>query len=259
MRVYSLLAIALSTLSAFAQSTGPAFEVISVKPSGAGPHPNGIGLFTYPGGRILASLCPLQYLIEEAFRLQPFQISGGPRWIQEDRFDVEAKPPASSKSSQSNPRSPKLPPNEEQRQMLQALLIDRFQLHVHREIREGPVYFLVKTNKELKLQATTDKDQYPWVGSVAGGGISGDGIAGTNATMALMAERLGPYLGRPVIDQTALDGPFDFKFASHSDDPHPEIISAILSSVQALGLKLETGKGPIETLVIERVEKPAAN
>jgi uncharacterized protein (TIGR03435 family) len=132
-------------------------------------------------------------------------------------------------------------------------------LHFHKETREGPVYFLVKTNKELKLQPTTDKDQYPWVGSVAGGGLSGDGIAGTNATMPLMAERLGPYLGRPVIDRTGLEGPFDFKFASHSDDPHPEIISAILSSVQALGLKLETGKGPIETLVIERVEKPAAN
>jgi uncharacterized protein (TIGR03435 family) len=67
-------------------------------------------------------------LIEEALDVQSFQVSGGPHWIQVDRYDIAAKPPASSKSSKANPPYPKAPPNAEQRQMLATLLADRFQL-----------------------------------------------------------------------------------------------------------------------------------
>ena len=73
-----------------------------------------------------------------------------------DRFNIEAKPPASSKSSKSNPNNPKLPPNEEQRQMLLALLADRFQLKYRRETKEGAVYFLVKSGKKLALEEVKD-------------------------------------------------------------------------------------------------------
>ena len=117
----------------------------------------------------------------------------------------------------------------------------------------------MKTDKPSKLQPAKSADEYPWVGSVGGGGISGDGLAATNATMALLARRLSPALGRPVIDRTGIEGTFDFKVPYHPGDPDPDVISCILVSVQPLGLKLETGRGPVETLVIDHVEKPTAN
>jgi uncharacterized protein (TIGR03435 family) len=121
------------------------------------------------------------------------------------------------------------------------------------------VYLLVKTNRESKLTEAKDKNDYPWAGSVGGGAISGDGLAGTNITMAQLAERLSPYIGRPVTDRTGLTAAYDFKFEYHGDDQTNDLISTILTSVQALGLKLETGKGPVKTLLIHSVEKPAAN
>ncbi len=235
----------------------PAFEVASVKP--ASPQDRIIALSTYPGGRITVSLYTLEMLIEEALNVQPFQVSGGPRWIDEDRYDIVAKPPASSKSSQANPPYPKAPPNDEQRQMLQTLLVERFQLRFHRETREGPVYLLVKGNKEPRLREAKDKGEFPWAGSLGGGALSGDGIAGKNISMPQLATRLSEYVRRPVLDQTGLTGSFDFRFPYASDDPRTDLIASIFASIQGLGLKLESAKGPVETIVIDRAEKLSEN
>jgi uncharacterized protein (TIGR03435 family) len=261
MRISILATIGIALLAPaglLAQGTAqPAFEVASVKP--ASPQARMIGILTYPGGRITVSLYTLEMLIEEAFDIQSFQVAGGPRWIHDDRYEIDARAPASSKSSKANPPYPKAPPNEEQRLMLQSLLADRFQLKYHRETKEGPVYLLVRGNKALKLQDAKDQNDYPWVGSPEGGGLSANGMAGVNATMPLLAARLSPYLKHPVLDQTSLKGSFDFKFQYSSDDPHPDLISSILASVQALGLKLEAAKGPVETIVIDHAEKPSEN
>jgi uncharacterized protein (TIGR03435 family) len=146
--------------------------------------------------------------------------------------------------------------------MLQTLLVDRFQLKYHRENREGPVYLLQKSNKALRLQDAKNKDDYPWAGSNRGGAIDGDGIAGINISMPQLATRLSGYLHRPVLDQTGLTGSFDFKFeyeSGLSDDSRQDTISSIFTSVQGIGLKLESAKGPVETIVIDHVEKPSEN
>ncbi|SPE36142.1 conserved exported hypothetical protein [Candidatus Sulfopaludibacter sp. SbA3] len=262
MRISALVAIGMAGivpagLRGQSAEDPPAFEVASVKP--ATPQDRIIGLFTYPGGRITASLYTLQMLIEEAFDAQPFQVSGGPRWIHDDRYDIEAKPPASAKSSKATPPYPKAPPNAEQRQMLQTLLVDRFELKFHRETREGPVYFLTKGSKERRLRDAKDKDAYPWAGSLRGGAISGDGLAGTNITMPLLAQRLSGYLGRPVLERTGLEGSYDFRFEYASDDAHTDVIASIFASIQGIGLKLEAAKGPVETIVIDHAEKPSGN
>ncbi|HEY1493468.1 MAG TPA: TIGR03435 family protein, partial [Candidatus Solibacter sp.] len=144
---------AVASISRAQQPSGRAtaeFEVASVKSSTPATGVLG-GVFTYPGGRVAFRGCTLQYLIEQAFDIQTFQVSGGPGWMQDQRYDIDAKPPASSKSGKSMPGNAKTPPNEEQRQMLQSLLVERFGLKYHREIREGPVYLLLKGNKALKL------------------------------------------------------------------------------------------------------------
>jgi uncharacterized protein (TIGR03435 family) len=143
--------------------------------------------------------------------------------------------------------------------MLQTLLADRFQLKFHRDTKEGPVYILAVGNKELKLKPAKSADDYPWVGSPQGGAISGTGMAGTNATMMLLATRLTGYLRRPVLDQTGMKEAFDFRFELPRDDSQPDVIASIFASIQALGLKLDAAKGPVETLVIDHAEKPSEN
>lgn len=259
--LFSAGVLLLTAVTASAQpDSPPVFEVASVR--AADPGGGAVGLFTYPGGRIVASHCALDYLIMEAFHVEAFQVAGGPHWIHEDRFRIEAKPPASSKSSRANPTSSKLPPNDDQRQMLQTLLADRFQLKYHREDREGPVYLLLKGNKPPKLQDAKNKDDFPWAGSVQGGAINGDGLAGINISMPQLAKRLSGYLRRPVLDRTGLTGSFDFKFeyeSRPSNDSRADTTSSIFASVEGLGLKLESAKGPVETIVIDHVEKPSGN
>jgi uncharacterized protein (TIGR03435 family) len=241
------------------ESVAPAFEVAWVKPST--PQSRTLGIYTFPGGRITGENRTLRELIEEAFNVQTFQISGGANWVREERYDFEAKPPASSEASRLNPRNSKLPPNEEQRRMLQTLLVDRFHLKYHRETKEGAVYLLLKGNNKLKLQDPKDKNDFPWVGSNRGGAINGDGIAGINISMPLVAQRLSRYVGRPVLEQTGLEGSFDFKFEYPlpSDGQRPDVTGSVITSLQGIGLKLQASKGPVETIVIDQVERPPAN
>lgn len=248
--------------SLFSQTpTGPpAFEVASVKPANpVGGRMEINGFYTYPGGRIVCHGCTLEYLLENAYDVQQFQLSGGPGWMSSDRFEIEARPPATAKSVSSNPGSPKAAPNAEQREMLQTLLADRFQLKVRRDVKQGSVYVLVRGSKPLRLEEPKVKSDFEWVGSPKGGMITGDGIAGESISMPMLAARLSRYLAAPVLDKTAISGQFDFRFDYVSGDDHPDVTSAILASVQGIGLKLEASRGPVETIVIDHAEKPSEN
>jgi uncharacterized protein (TIGR03435 family) len=239
----------------------PSFEVASVRP--VGPNETEMnGLYTYPGGKIVARGCWVEYLIMVAFHVQRFQIAGGPRWIDGARFDIQAKPPDSSQSSQLNPASPKLPPSDEQRQMLQSLLIDRFQLRFHRETKEGPVFLLVSDGKAPKLNPPKEMDTFPWAGGIGGGLPGGSGLRGENISMPELAERMSGWLERPVLDRTGLQGSFDFEYRRSDEDTYAssaDIESSIFAGIHGIGLKLGKGKGPIETLVIDHVEQPSPN
>ena len=236
----------------------PEFDAATIKP--ASPKDNAIGLFTYPGGRIVCSLCTLQYLMMEAFGIQDWQISGGPNWVKDARYDVEAKPPESSMSIHANPKYPKLPPNDEQRQMLQSLLMDRFQLNIHREQKDADVYILSRGNKPLKLQPPKGKDEFHWAGSVGGGAVDdGSGVAGTNISMPELAIRLSGFLKRPVLDRTGLAGSYDFEYRTGDDELDSSATVGIITSMREIGLKLASGKGPVETIVIDHVERPSEN
>lgn len=238
-------------------SAQPAFEVASIKPTS----PDGLGctVFTYPGGRITVHNCSVTYIIQQAFDEEKTVIPAAFSWVNDERDDIDARPPAGSKASRANPSNPKLAPNAEQQLMLQTLLADRFHMQFHRETKEDNVYLLV-AGKSPKLTESTDPNVYPWAGSVAGGGFNGDGIAGMNITMARFAKRLTKIMGRPVLDQTGLTAAYDFKYAyvSGGTEP-PDRISSLIASLNALGLKLESSKAPIEAIVIDHIEKPTAN
>jgi uncharacterized protein (TIGR03435 family) len=237
--------------------TALAFEVASIKPST--PQEFVFGMFVYPGGRLTVTNYTLRMLIHDTYGVEVYQISG-PKWTGEDRYSIEAKPPPDSKSAKVNPVNRKLPPEEEELAMLRNLLAERFQLTVHRETTEGSVLALVVDSHGPKLKATTDEKAFP----VVGGGRTGnserpDFLIGQNASMARLATRLSQLFQRPVLDQTGLNGAFDFRFeyaASLSDSTDGPSLS---TAIQELGLKLMPARGPVAHLVIDHAEKPSGN
>ena len=165
-----------------------------------------------------------------------------PKWISawDYRYDIQAKAVAPTTSAQL-------------RLMAQAMLADRFQLKVHREMREVPVYFLVAGKKGLKLDV---------VKAGGRGGIESvaEGIIRGRATTSDLILVLSRGLDRPILDKTGFTEQFDFRL-EWASNPQPEDTRASLfvAIQEQLGLKLDPQKAPVEVLVIDHVEKPSAN
>ncbi|MCU1238831.1 MAG: hypothetical protein JWP63_6798 [Candidatus Solibacter sp.] len=192
-------------------------------------------------GRLDYSSVSLKAIIERAWEVRDFQISG-PEWMASTRFDVVAKLPADT------PRS-KIP------EMLRTLLAERFQMTAHRETRELPVYALVagKNGPKMKMvEADSTASPSGWVINQGPGRMQGLAM-----NMASVANMLSARLGRLVVDQTGLKGNYDFDLEYVPDGGPPDADGVTLfSAVQSqLGLKLEAGKGPVELIVVDHVEK----
>jgi uncharacterized protein (TIGR03435 family) len=196
-----------------------------------------------------------------AFNVQEFRISGGPDWIGltcGDRFDVQAKPPESSLSAHWETSSPKVYPGKEERQMLQTLLAERFQFRFHRGTKEGAIFVLARGSKELKLTPPKDTNSFPWAGAITGGWFAG-GMRGENISMPQLAKRLSIFLHRPVLDQTDLDGSFDFEFPTGTDENDSDIPAFLANAMKGIGLSLKPSIGPVETIFIDHIERPSPN
>jgi uncharacterized protein (TIGR03435 family) len=194
-----------------------------------------------------------------AFDVPEFQISGGPGWVYTDRYTVEAVPPDSSASRTAYQPSHKATPSDEQRKMLQSLLVDRLALKYHMEAREGPVYILSRGTGKLLLEEPKDKDGDPRTGvTTKQGGIVDGEAFGVNTSMTLLASQLTSSLGLPVLDQTGITGSYDFHLPAN-DPTNTDMMVAVFDAMHRLGLNLKRGKGPIQTLVIDHIEKPTEN
>ena len=196
-----------------------------------------------PAGGILLTNANLQTLVSMAYNIQSFQLSGGPPWLRSRRFDVVAKAPAGAAKSQTWV-------------MLQTLLSDRFQLVVHRETRELPIFELLVAKGGPKIRPA-DREPSPaddFIQTFPGR------MKAMMVSMSGLALTLSGTLGRPVIDRTNLQGMYDFQleFAPENiaDSDRPSINTALQ---EQLGLKLGTSKGPVQLIVIDRAELPTAN
>jgi uncharacterized protein (TIGR03435 family) len=235
----------------------PAYDVVSIKPTDPQAHAWWHRL-TADG---LSMNVTLKSLIFTAYSIQTDnQISGLPGWAASTQFDVEGKMDADTAASLA-----KLPQNEQynQRQaMLQALLADRFGLKVHHETRELPVYILVIAKGGSKMQETS-ADERTGV-SFGHGQFTGRGI-----TIGSLVVYLSGMLGQPVVDKTGLTGNYDAKLQWTPDDAAgpsqtsgtsldsgPSIFTALQ---EQLGLKLEPSKAPMDTIVVDYLERPSEN
>ncbi len=275
------LALAITAGMAAAQTVTPIrpeFAFTSVKPNhtgccttwGAGNRGGG------GGGKNVT----LKELMGFAYRLQQFQISGGPRWISSDRFDIEGK--AEGRNADF----------DQVRLMLQSLFEDRFKLKVHRETKQSSVYALVvgKDGSKIKLSRdqspeNVDGPSPPGAGPNHGAIRIGVGnLVGNAVTLSWFATMLSQRMDRLIIDKTNLAGRFDIRLqwvptpgenpfdqggnrlpasiidmsgtAVALDPSGPSIFSAIQ---EQLGLKLESAKAPVDVLVIDHVERPSEN
>jgi uncharacterized protein (TIGR03435 family) len=195
------------------------------------------------------------------------QVVGIPGWAKDAHFDMEAKV-----SEEDAPAYEKLT-EAERKQMMQALLADRFHLKAHTETREAPIYALVVAKGGLKIKAATAGDTYEqglkFNGKPAGPGSMMMSFTGNvqhaqyqSYSVDLFARNLTYQVHRQVLDETGLTGKYDFKLdwapdgANEEKDAAPGIFTAI---EEQLGLKLESRKGPVDFVVIDHVEQPSEN
>ncbi len=243
------------------QATLPRFEIASVKPSNMAER-GIIGVSAEPSGRVKISHLTAQLLLFVAFDIQPERIVGGPSWKTTEQFDIEGIPPTSQDHTGPSEASINSRLSREQRLMLQALLIDRFGLRYHIAPVQGRVLELRLGKGKLRVVPSKDTAAHPFVGGNSGGVITGDGLLGHNASMALLAMTISPFLGSPVVDKTGLKGQFDFKFLYDGGSPpdaSDDKSAAILNSVRGLGLDLQPSVGSIDTVVVDQLEHPTPN
>jgi len=245
----------------------PSFEVASVKPTDL----NGqilVGIFVYPGGRVVIHGLELKALMAAAFGVSYQQVSGGDRWTESVPYEVEAKPSEAMQATIKDLRCTDFSIDDERlRQMLQALLIDRFQLKFHRETKTGDVRLLERNGKTLGLVpsavAPTSPDPANDHSSRGSMGYGSGKWGLSNTTMAQLA-RFASYDMEPgnVLDRTGLSGRFNYSQAAPDDEPAhpgPALIDSFMNMLSTVGLQMEHSKERVETLVIDSVEKPSAN
>jgi uncharacterized protein (TIGR03435 family) len=244
--------MALLVVPAVAQ-VRPSFEVASIKP--VNPEDRRLLFSIQPGGRVLLKTLKL---IAVAYDVKLFQISGGPAWMGSDLFEITAKAEGSADYDQVM-------------LMLQSLLADRFHLVTRRETREIPVYALLLAKNGPKFKEA--KEPSPGRTTVRRGLMIGEGIG-----MATFIGPLSSFMERVVVDKTGLTGKYDLKMQWQPDENQVAMFQAmgvpegfgappldplgptLFTALQdQLGLRLESQKGPVEMLVIERVEKPTSN
>jgi uncharacterized protein (TIGR03435 family) len=221
------------------------FEVVSIKPH---PEPISFTTDTVDGDRYRAVGRNLLSLIENAYSMGRYQISGGPSWLTSAYFDVEAKASGTLTWERTRP-------------MIEAMLADRFQLKVRRAIREIPSYDLVIAKGGSKLKEITTP------GPPSGVAVSADGnvvhLRAASGTIDRLVRNLAGPAGRPIVDKTGLAGPYelvlDYATDSSQDAAKGTMLTLFTALEDQLGLKLEASRTKMDSLVIESAQKPSDN
>ena len=219
--------------------TLPQFDVASVKVNRDGGDKWNIA--TPDGGRFSATGISARSLIMNAFSIIRPQLSGGPAWIESERFDIEARTAGPDQIT-----------HDQVGPLLQSLLADRFGLKYHRETREARGYSLVVAKGGPKLAKNT--------GHQIGIETRRGQIKGYNEPLGALAHELGMRFDDFIVDDTGVAGGFDFTLEwAYNDDLQSNLPSIFSALQEQLGLKLVPRKGPIEFLVIDHIERPSEN
>ena len=240
------------------QDRAPSFEVAEIKPSDPSVLKPGKGRML-PGGQIAVPGYTLRELIMFTYGVTDDMISGGLKWVNDERYDIVAKAPSGA-------------PDTALRAMMQALLKDRFKLVTHQEDKPMSAYALtaIKSATPPAQSSGAGASQCHWTD--LGGGIRRRECQ--NITMSEFAKEL-PHTGGigielPVADQARLSGQYDLQFemgqarkpvAGEGQPPDPFDTDGpnIFAALQKIGLHLESKKIPMPAIVIDGAERPSSN
>jgi len=240
-----------------------AFEAATIKPVG----PNDLSqVQIYPGGRVVIGNASLKVLIGVAFGVGNWQISGCTDWCEKTAYTVEAKPPDDLQPPISNLHhsfwdieDPRL------RQMLQSLLIERFQLRLHAISKLGAVYILKRNGKTIPLKPTKapsgDGDRKADSRPYGVNFVDGRFYL-FNTSMPQLARFASTYvLHSPVEDRTGLTGFFDYRSTMQVDPStqRNDFEGSFIQFLLDIGLELKKQKGPVEAFVVDHAEMPSPN
>lgn len=245
------------------------FEVASVRPNTSGP--GGTFMRRLPGVGFEAGNVTPRDLILFAYDIQRFYVVGMPAWIETERFDISARTGASVPPPSTGVSVEWL--------MVRTLLQDRFRLSVHTETRQMPVYALLLARSDGQLGPQLRRSQMNCMNAPAPGATVPANaercanrnnppgvVSGVGREMPSFVFPLAGYVQRAVVDRTGLTGTWDIDLTfnpdglagspASPDDPRPSLFTALQ---EQLGLRLEPSMGPVEVLVIDRIERPTAN
>ncbi len=210
------------------------FEVATIKP--VAPGGAVLGGISTPKGKFNA-IGTLKALVEYAWSLPFYQVSGGPKWASSELFEITAK----QEGHAGNPQV---------RAMLQELLKQRFQLELREEPRPFKVFFLRQGKRGSKMPPANPDA----LGQISASNTFFRGHTGVKSLVAALSNQLQS----PVLDQTGLTANYaiDLNWAPAGTPDGPSLFSAV---EEQLGLRLESGKAPMTVLIITRAEHPSAN
>ncbi|HWF09845.1 MAG TPA: TIGR03435 family protein [Bryobacteraceae bacterium] len=239
-------------------STDPVFEVASIKRSSPDSRERGLRL---QGGTISVMNMPLTDILSFVYDLHPHQIIGLPAWATSEKYDISAKAEGEGQ-----------PTRDQLTMMLRKLLAERFQLAVHDEQRELPVYTVNVAKGGIKISPNDPKTDP--TKATTGVIFRGPGsVLLNNVTMDDFSKMLQQAaLDRPVINQTGISGKYDFSLVwsppqlaiaapnpnalTPTADAPPDLYTAVQ---QQLGFRIDAAKLRIGVVVIDKVERPSNN
>jgi bla regulator protein blaR1 len=228
------------------------FDVASVRPQSAGDS----AFFVRPpnNGGFTAVGATAKLLLMLAYDVQESRIVGGPTWLGTAKWNIEARADSGRQSSAADTQ-----------RMLQNLLVERFGLRIHRETTELPVYALSVAKNGPKFKASDHERTNVRV--------TGRSIDIEYGDIAAMTRVLASALGRPVIDRTGLTALYDLSvawddapvqdggaFGTAPAPASPNERGSVFTALQEqLGLRLESGRAPVDVIVVDRLETPSPN
>jgi uncharacterized protein (TIGR03435 family) len=231
-----------------APTTPLKFDVISIKPDKSD---SGILMFNNTPDGFQARGFTVQMLIHAAYGFDDNLVSGAPGWLNSEHYSLEAKV-----ATADVPALAKLDPKQ-RNVLLQPVLTDRFQLKFHLETKQLPVYSLIVVKTGVKFAKSPPGDSTEPQFRMKEGHLNCQRLP-----MSILTQWLTLHVGRKVIDNTGLTDKYDIALEWSPDTSASEVGSgpSLFTAIQEqLGLKLVPDKGPVETFVIDHVERPSEN
>ena len=246
--------IAREPLPLATEASTPSYDVMVIKPNHSASDNSGI---TTDDDRFTATNVSLKQLLEDAYNIKQDLISGIPGLLESARFDIQAKIAAPDLAAL------KKMTREQERMMLLPLLTDRFQLKVHTQTRILPVYNLVVLPGGPKFKPSATQNDHGGGSTSVNGSNTRVKLSAHDLPMTSLAKSLTDQVHRTVVDKTGLVVNFDLQMQWSKDDDTDsgeKVLPNIFTAIQEqLGLKLESSRGPVETLVVDHAEMPSEN